>query len=84
MNYTYYLTRNNTDVITRRIDYTAPGASGSILYGDFKVIHEADLADFRKTFQPPPQCEGNIIRCPAAAMAEWDRTYFSRGRAAEE
>merc|ERR1712187_1022412 len=83
VNYTYYLTRNNTDVITHRIDYTAPGTGGSILYGDFKVIHEADLADFRKTFQPPQQCEGNILRCPASKMAEWERKYFSRSATEE-
>ena len=63
-----YVTQNGTDVISHRIDYTAPGADGSILYGDFQVQH--DLESFRKTFTVPDECKKpNTLRCGSEMVA---------------
>merc|ERR1712216_1043011 len=59
---TKYLGKNDT--ISHRIDFNVPGQTqGSILYGDFQPQH--DIAAFRKTFMPPPQClKNNVLSCP--------------------
>ena len=72
---------NGTDVITHRIDYSAPGdtkvKAGSILYGDFKVQH--DLDTFRDVFKSPDVChKPNTLKCTQENIEEWERKYFSR------
>ena len=77
INYTYFITRNNSDIITHRIDFAVPGTSvkaGSILYGDFKV--QKDLDSFRKTFYPPAVC-AKARRCSEGQEEEWNKKYFS-------
>merc|ERR1712023_285577 len=55
VNYTYYVTRNGTDIISHKISYSAPGAApGDILYGNFTVVH--DIENFRQQFTPPAVC----------------------------
>lgn len=62
INYTYYVTVNSSDVISHRIDFQSPAVDGSILYGNFQVQH--DIAQFRKTFVVPPECQhNNILSC---------------------
>jgi len=63
VNYTYYITEQGNDTISHRIDFNVPGQTqGSILYGDFQPQH--DIAAFRKTFMPPPQClKNNVLAC---------------------
>ena len=76
VNYTYYITRNNTDIITHRIDFDVPGTkvkAGSILYGDFTV--PKDLDAFRKTFMPPDVCI-KARPCGDAEEEAWNNKYF--------
>merc|ERR1712072_53040 len=84
VNYTYFVTRNNTDVITHRINYAVPGTKvqgGSILFGDFKVQH--NVTAFRDVFKPPAACNPKhvLLRCPPSKMKEWDQKYFMHGAA---
>ena len=79
VNYTYFVTRNGTDVISHRIDYSVPGdeslKAGQILYGDFKV--QKDLAAFRKTFMPPDVCLAkDVMGCDGEKVKEWNKKYF--------
>merc|ERR1712159_201404 len=87
VNYSYYITRetngNQTDVITHRIDYGAPKIQpGSILYGNFTVIHADKIEDFKKTFQPPPAClKNNVLTCADKKVKEWNTKYFKHAAA---
>lgn len=75
VNYTYFVTESNNDTITHRIDYSAPGASGSILYGDFQVQH--DIESFRSVFVPPAAClKPNTLKCSDNKVREWNQKYF--------
>ena len=81
INYTYYITKQQNDTITHRIDFSVPGTSkikpGSILYGNFTPQH--DLDTFRQTFMPPAEClSHHTIYCPQEKVEEWDKMYFSR------
>lgn len=83
VDYTYFLTRNGTDTITHRIDYSAAGTgvnASSILYGDFQVQH--DIAAFRQAFMPPAEClKPNTMRCPGEQVEQWEKTYFKHSAA---
>merc|ERR1711991_672071 len=62
VNYSYHLHReDNGDVISHRIDYSAPGtAPGSITYGNFTVQHDYDA--FKQAFfSLPAQCQGHHV-----------------------
>lgn len=75
--YDHYITRNNADIISHRIDYQAPPAvpPGSILYGNFTVIHNKTA--FRKMFSLPDACKpGNLLPCDSGIVAKWERAYF--------
>jgi len=82
VNYTYFLTRDGSDIITHRIDYTA-GPSvppGSILYGNFTV--QKDLEAFKKTFMPPPEClKPNTLSCNSKQVKKWNKKYFKHAAA---
>jgi hypothetical protein len=83
-NTTYYITRNGSDVITHRIDYTVSNNKkvppGSILYGNFKVQH--DIPTFRQQFMPPPEClKPNTLKCPPSKVVEWEKKHFKRSAA---
>merc|ERR1719324_1917543 len=73
--YTYYITQQeNGDVISHAIDYESPGTSpGRILYGNFTVKHADELDEFRKVFQAPEACMGNVMTCPDALVQKWGR-----------
>jgi hypothetical protein len=73
--YTYYITQSdNGDVISHAIDYSAPGAApGRILYGNFTVKHTDELDEFRKVFQVPSACQGNVLTCPPDLLQKWGR-----------
>jgi len=74
VNYTYFVTKNaGNDTITHRIDFTAPGADGSILYGDFQVQH--NLTAFRKAIQQyvPAEClKPNTLQCASEHAKKWN------------
>lgn len=77
--YDYYITRSEPDIISHRIDYSAPGAApGSILYGNFTVQRNTSAtSSFAENFIVPPQClTGQIFACDPGKVAKWDRTYF--------
>jgi hypothetical protein len=85
VNYTYYITLNNnrTEVISHRIDFFAPGAIGSILYGDFQVQH--DLGAFRTAIKAnlPDSCtHANVLPCNQKHSKKWNaklpRSFGSR------
>jgi len=83
--YDHYITRDGSDIISHRIDFTYPGqnnsqSQGSILYGNFTVQH--NLTTFKDMFKIPPQCQkNNLLKCPDSKMKEWDRRYFKRSYA---
>merc|ERR1711934_156016 len=86
VNYTYYITRNNTDIITHKIHYEAPGtAPGDILFGNFTVQH--DIESFRKNFVPPAQCnpqgsgKGHALSCDGEKVKQWEAKYFKHSAA---
>lgn len=81
VNYTYFVTEDgNNDTITHRIDFSAPGAAGTILYGDFQVVHDID--SFRSTFVPPDVClKPNTLRCTDKQLKSWNRKYFKHAAA---
>ena len=88
VNYTYYITRNGTDVITHKIHYAAPSvAPGDILYGNFTVQH--DIAAFKKKFVLPAQCypqgsgKGHALSCDGEKVKEWERQHFKYSAAAK-
>jgi hypothetical protein len=75
--YDYYITRNadGSDVTSHRIDYSAPGAApGSILYGNFTVVH--NLTALQELFKLPDVCKKNIMACNPGQVQKWERTYF--------
>eukprot|EP00940_MAST-03C_sp_MAST-3C-sp2_P003191 g3191.t1 len=75
VNYTYFITTEGNDTISHRIDYGAPGAQGSILYGDFQVVHDID--SFKSVFQPPAEClKRNVLTCSDKKVQEWNRKHF--------
>merc|ERR1719262_2007795 len=68
VSYDHFITRSGSDIISHRIDYTAPSvAPGSILYGNFTVIH--NVTAFRDTFKIPDECypqgsgRGHALSC---------------------
>jgi hypothetical protein len=76
VNYTYYITLSDDrkDTISHRIDFFAPGAEGSILYGDFQVI--SDVAALRETIKQyvPAEClHPNVLACNTAHSKKWNR-----------
>jgi hypothetical protein len=73
VNYTYYITEQDTDVISHRIDFVDPTGLGSILYGNFQVQHDLDA--FRKTFVIPDACYGNIMACQGTTSERLRRMY---------
>jgi hypothetical protein len=85
VNYHHYVTRNNADIISHRIDFDAPGAQGSILYGNFTVIH--NVTGFRDMFKIPDMCypqgsgRGHALNCGNAKVEEWERKYFKHSYA---
>ena len=86
VNYTYYVTRNGTDIISHKISYSAPGADpGDILYGNFTVVH--DIENFRQQFTPPAVCnpqgshKGHALSCSGEKIKEWERKYFKHSAA---
>jgi len=88
VNYTYYITRNGSDIISHRIHYTAPTVSpGDILYGNFTV--QKDIESFRKVFTPPDVCypqgsgKGHALSCDGNKVAEWERKYFKHSAASK-
>lgn len=76
--YTYYIHQSGDDVISHRIDYTAPGTSpGSILFGNFTVKHADELDAFREVFQAPEEClKPNTLSCNGEDMEKWDSQFF--------
>jgi len=91
VNYTYYITHKGDDVITHKIHYAPPVASGAppgdILYGNFTVQH--DLDTFRKTFLPPAMCypqgshKGHALSCDGSKVKEWEKKFFKHSAAAK-
>jgi len=88
VNYTYYVTRNGTDVITHKISYAAPTVSpGDILYGNFTVQH--DIAAFKQKFAIPSQCypqgshKGHALNCDGEKVKEWERKHFKHSAASK-
>jgi len=87
VNYHHFITRNNADIISHRIDFDAPGAKGSILYGNFTVIH--NVTGFREMFKIPDMCYpqgsgragGHALSCDAAKVEEWESKYFKHSHA---
>ena len=82
LNYTYYITKDGSDVISHRIDYGAGSAqsTGTILYGDFQVQH--NISQFRSVFQPPAAClKPNTLKCSTKKVEEWNRRYFKHAAA---
>merc|ERR550514_686880 len=78
VNYTYHLHReDNGDIISHRIDYSAPGAApGSILYGNFTVQHDIDTFK-QAAFTLPAQCQSGYVRgCGDTDVDEIERKYF--------
>jgi hypothetical protein len=75
--YDYYITRNNADVISHRIDFSYPGgAPGTILFGNFTVQH--NMTAFKDMFKVPPECQkNNLMKCDPGMMKKWD-TVFSK------
>merc|ERR1712046_208371 len=84
VNYTYYIPQSGDDIISHRIDYSAPGSdvqSGQILYGNFIVKHADELDAFREVFQAPAEClKPNTLTCRQDDVEDWDRKFF-RGHA---
>lgn len=87
VNYHHYITRNNADILSHRIDFDAPGAQGSIVYGNFTVIH--NLTAHRELFKIPDMCYpqgsgragGHALNCNGAKVEEWERKYFKHSYA---
>jgi hypothetical protein len=78
VNYSYHLHReDNGDVISHRIDYTAPGTPpGSITYGNFTVQHDYDA--FKQAFFTlPAACQSTqMFACNDARVEQIERKYF--------
>jgi len=73
--YDHFVTRSSPDIVSHRIDYSAPGAApGSILYGNFTVIH--NLTALQDLFKIPPQCKKNIMQCDPGRVAKWEQDHF--------
>jgi hypothetical protein len=75
VSYDHFITRSASDIISHRIDYTAPRtAPGSILYGNFTVAH--NLTAHQNFFKVPEQCRKNIMSCNPGQVAKWEEKYF--------
>merc|ERR1712224_657161 len=78
VNYSYFITRNGTDIITHRINFGGSkelNVSGAVLYGNFSVKH--DVVAFRETFKPPPAClKNNVLSCGPPQVKKWNDKYF--------
>lgn len=74
--YNYYVSGQGSDIITHRIDYGVTNTTaGTILYGDFKVIH--NLTDFASVFEPPQEClKPNVLKCPSSHVKKVYKKYF--------
>jgi len=73
--YDHFITRSGSDIISHRIDYSAPSVPpGSILYGNFTVVH--NLTALEQLFKVPPQCKKNIMACDPGQVAKWEQKYF--------
>jgi len=73
--YDHFITRSASDIISHRIDYSAPGASpGSILYGNFTIVK--NLTALEQLFKVPPQCKKNIMACNPGQVAKWEQKHF--------
>lgn len=85
VSYHHYITRSNADIISHRIDFTAPSTTGSILYGNFTVIH--NVTAFRETFKIPDMCypqgsgRGHALNCDGEKVQEWEKKYFKHSYA---
>jgi len=85
VSYHHYITRNKDDIISHRIDFSAPGAEGSILYGNFTVVH--NITAFRETFKIPDMCypqgsgRGHAMNCDGTKVEEWESKYFKHSHA---
>merc|ERR1711918_253555 len=61
--YDHFITRNNSDIISHRINYASTGgivAPGEILYANFEVQHDVD-AFIQNEFRLPSQCDRNNL-----------------------
>jgi len=81
VNYTYYISQSGDDIISHRIDYSAPGdtdvQNGQILYGNFVVKHADELDAFREVFKAPDECiKPNTLTCRSDDVEEWERKFF--------
>jgi hypothetical protein len=75
VSYDHFITRSGSDIISHRIDYTAPStAPGSILYGNFTVVH--NLTAHQDLFKIPAVCKKNIMSCDPGKVAKWEQKYF--------
>merc|ERR1712217_616797 len=76
VSYDHFITRSAPDIISHRIDYTAPGTSpGSILYGNFTVAH--NLTAHQNLFKVPEQCRSSqIMSCNPGKVTMWEEKYF--------
>jgi hypothetical protein len=83
VDYTYYITRNGSDIISHRIDFSAAGTgvnASTILYGNFQPLH--NLTELRAAFMPPPAClKPNTLTCPSKKVIEWEKKYFKHSAA---
>merc|ERR1712167_214744 len=83
VDYTFFITRNGSDIITHRIDFAAAGTgvnASSILYGNFQPQH--NLTALREAFMPPPVClKPNTLKCNDKKVAEWEKKYFKHSAA---
>jgi hypothetical protein len=75
VSYDHFITRTGSDIISHRIDYTAPSTPpGSILYGNFTVAH--NLTAHQNLFKIPKQCQGRVMQCNPGKVAKWEQKYF--------
>lgn len=85
VSYHHYITRNQDDIISHRIDFAAPGAEGSILYTNFTVVH--NVTAFREIFKIPDMCypqgsgRGHALNCDGNKVEEWEKKYFKHSHA---
>lgn len=83
VNYTYYVTHSGDDIISHRIDYSAPGdtdvQAGQILYGNFIAKHAEELDAFRDVFKAPDECtHKSVMTCPGSEVEEWESKFFQQ------
>lgn len=81
--YDYYVTRDNDDIISHRINYASDSGIplGRILYGDFHVQHDMD-AFIQSEFQLPDQCKrNNLLNCGEDNVKRWEAMHFKHDHA---